>query len=127
MTKVETIAPKGLTPPLGPYSYAIAANGFVFVSGLLPVTPDGRKMTGDAFEVQAKQVLDNLETVLRAAATEPSKLVQVRVYMVDLEKWTAFNGVYSAWIGAARPARCVVPVPVLHYGVELEVEAVAVQ
>ena len=127
MTEIGYIVPKTLPPPLGHYSPAVCANGFVFVSGLLPMTPDGRKMTGEPFDLQARQVLNNLGEILRSSGTDPSKLVQVRVYLVNLENWPAFNQLYAAWLGDAKPARCVVPVTALHFGLELEVEAVAAQ
>jgi enamine deaminase RidA (YjgF/YER057c/UK114 family) len=51
--------------------------------------------------------------------------LQVRVYLTDIADWPAFNTLYAAWAGAARPARAVVPVPQLHYGFRIEIEAVA--
>ncbi len=63
---------------------------------------------------------------LKAAGSAIEQLVQVRVYVTDIESWPAFNALYAEWAGAARPARAVVPVPKLHYGFKIEVEAVAV-
>jgi 2-iminobutanoate/2-iminopropanoate deaminase len=114
-----------LPRPAGHYSHAVRAGGLVFVSGLLPVTRDGRMLAGASFDDQVVQVLDNLDTILAAAGTSRAKLVQVRVYITDVENWSAFNQRYAAWIGERRPARCVVPVPVLHHGVLVEIEAVA--
>ena len=54
------------------------------------------------------------------------RLVQVRVYLTDIDDWPAFNTLYANWAGDARPARAVVPVPMLHHGFRLEIEAVAV-
>jgi 2-iminobutanoate/2-iminopropanoate deaminase len=114
-----------LPRPAGHYSHAVRAGGLVFVSGLLPVTRDGRMLADASFEDQVAQVLDNLDTILAAAATSRAKLVQVRVYVTDVASWSAFNQRYAAWIGERRPARCVVPVPALHHGVLVEIEAVA--
>jgi len=83
-------------------------------------------MTGQPFGEQVRQVLINLDEVLQACGTASSHLVQVRAYITDIGNWPAFDRVYGTWIGAARPARCVVPVPELHYGLSLEIEAVAV-
>ena len=55
----------------------------------------------------------------------PGDVLQVRVYLTDIADWPAFNTLYAAWAGAARPARAVVPVPALHYGFRIEIEAVA--
>jgi enamine deaminase RidA (YjgF/YER057c/UK114 family) len=75
--------------------------------------------------VQAQQVLSNVQSVLAAAGSDKSRLLQVRVYLDDIENWPAFNQIYAQWIGEARPARAVVPTPPLHFGVKIEVEAVA--
>jgi 2-iminobutanoate/2-iminopropanoate deaminase len=119
--------PGTMAAPGGHYSHAVSAGGFVFVSGQLPITPDGRKLNDAPFEDQARQVLENVAHALAAAGTAVSRLVQVRVYVTDIKSWPAFNAIYAAWTGAARPARCVVPVPELHYGFKIEVEAVALQ
>ena len=125
MTDIAFVKAAGLSQPVGHYSHATRANGFVFVSGLLPVTADGKAMTGAPFADQVAQVFANLEEVLRSCDTAPSRLVQVRVYVTEIANWGAFNRLYAAWIGETRPARCVVPVPELHHGLALEIEAVA--
>jgi 2-iminobutanoate/2-iminopropanoate deaminase len=62
---------------------------------------------------------------LIGAGTAVDRLVQVRVYVTDIKSWPIFNAIYVKWIGASRPARAVVPVPELHYGFKIEIEAVA--
>lgn len=71
------------------------------------------------------QTLANVKAVLDAAGTDITRLVQVRVYIVDIALWPEFNEIYAQWCGDARPARAVVPVPHLHYGCAVEIEAVA--
>ena len=119
--------PATMAAPGGHYSHAVSANGFVFVSGQLPIAPDGSKLNEAPFEQQAQQVLDNVAHALKAAGSSVACLTQVRVYVTDIESWPAFNTLYAAWAGSARPARAVVPVPKLHYGFKIEVEAVAVK
>jgi reactive intermediate/imine deaminase len=123
---VRTIAPAGLSAPGGHYSHATVANGFVFVSGQLPITPDGQKLVGAPFEEQARQVLANVEAALIAAGSGIDGLAQVRVYVNTLENWPAFNAIYTAWAGNARPARAIVPTGPLHFGLQVEVEATAI-
>ena len=118
------ITPDGLASPGGHYSHAVVAGGLVFVSGQLPIAPDGTKLDTAAFDVQARQVLANVEAALVAAGSSVAQLAQVRVYVTDIAHWPAFNAIYAAWAGASRPARAVVPVPHLHFGFLLEVEAV---
>ena len=119
-------ASASLPTPGGHYSHVTVANGFVFVSGQLPINASGEKLADQPFEAQAKQVLANVEHALLAAGSGIDKLVQVRVYVDDIANWAAFNDVYGQWIGAARPSRAVVPTGALHHGFKVEVEATAV-
>lgn len=119
------VEPAGLAAPGGHYSHAVAAGGLVFVSGQLPIAADGSRLAGAPFEVQARQVLRNVELALQAAGSAVGRLVQVRVYLDDIANWPAFDALYAGWAGAARPARAVVPSGPLHFGFAVEVEAVA--
>jgi 2-iminobutanoate/2-iminopropanoate deaminase len=113
-----------MAAPGGHYSHAVTANGFIFISGQLPIALDGSKLTDAPFEQQAEQTLHNVATALIAAGGSLDRLVQVRVYVTDIKSWPAFNAIHAKWIGSSRPARAVVPVPELHYGLKIEVEAV---
>ncbi|MCW5634963.1 MAG: RidA family protein [Rubrivivax sp.] len=119
------VNPADRPPPAGHYSHAAIGAGLVFVAGQLPVTPEGRALTGEPFDVQARQVLANVRAALEAAGSGVHRLLSVRVYLVDIALWGAFNQLYAEWADAHRPARAVVPVPALHHGLLLEVEAVA--
>ena len=123
---IQHINPTTLAPPGGHYSHATVANGFVFISGQLPITPAGEKLNQASFEEQARQVLANVQAALEAAGSSVAQLLQVRVYVTDIEQWPEFNRIDQQWAGAAPPARAVVPVPLLHYGFLIEVEAVGV-
>lgn len=122
-----TIQPEGLAPPGGHYSHAVVAAGLVFVAGQLPIDASGRKLTDASFEDQVRQVLHNVDTALRSAGSDKHKLVQVRVYVTDIALWPAFNQLYAQWLGTHRPARAVVPVPCLHHGLLVELEATALR
>jgi reactive intermediate/imine deaminase len=119
--------PDTMAPPGGHYSHAVTANGFVFIAGQLPIARDGSKLVDQTFERQAQQTLDNVAIALTAAGTTIDRIVQLRVYVTDIKLWPSFNAVYAKWIGLSRPARAVVPVPELHYGFKIEIEAVALQ
>ncbi len=121
------VEPATMAKPGGHYSHAVSGGGFVFVAGQLPVTPSGERLNTAPFDAQARQVLANVRSALEAAGSGVDRLVQVRVYVADIADWPAFNAIYAEWAGAARPARAVVPVPHLHYGFRIEVEAVALQ
>jgi reactive intermediate/imine deaminase len=117
--------PDTMAKPGGHYTHAVTANGFVFIAGQLPIARDGSKLVDAPFESQAQQVLDNVAAALAGAGSAVERLVQVRVYVTDINQWPAFNTIYAKWIRASRPARAVVPVPELHFGFKIEVEAVA--
>lgn len=115
-----------LAPPGGHYSHAVVAHGFVFVSGQLPITPAGVKLTDAPFDEQAEQVLANVGMALAACGVGVDQLVQVRVYLDDIDNWPRFNAIYARWAGQARPARAIVPTGPLHFGFKIEIEATAV-
>lgn len=121
----HTDNPAALAKPGGHYSHVAVANGFVYVSGQLPINARGEKLADAPFDAQAEQVLANVKAALESAGSSIAQLVQVRVYVVDVEHWASFNQIYARWAGDAKPARAVVPVPQLHYGFKIEVEAVA--
>jgi len=123
--KPRTDNPAGLSKPGGHYSHVAIANGFVFVSGQLPITAQGEKLGDASFDVQAEQVLANLQAALIGADSSINQLVQVRVYLDSIEHWPRFNEIYARWAGDAKPARAIVPVGALHFGLKLEIEAVA--
>lgn len=118
--QVDTLARPG-----GHYSHAVVGAGLVFVAGQLPVRPDGSRLNEAPFDEQAAQTLSNVAAALQAAGSSIAKLLQVRVYVTDIADWPAFNTLYAAWAGSAKPARAVVPVPALHHGFRIEIEAVA--
>ncbi|ASN15225.1 RidA family protein [Pantoea ananatis] len=113
------------TPHPGHYSHYALGSGLMFISGLLPVTPAGEMRSTASFAEQTSQVLANLEACLQQEGLNKHHLVMVRVYLVDVGLWAEFNRLYAQWLGEWKPARAIVPVPELHYGVLLEVEATA--
>ena len=118
-----------LTPnapaPGGHYSQAVVHNGMVYVSGQLPIDPKtGEKQLG-SIEAQTEQILKNISEILRAANSDLSRLLQVTIYITDINLWGAVNAVYMKMMGEAHPSRIVVPVTELHYGFKIEIAAVA--
>lgn len=123
---IRTIETDHAPRPAGHYAQAILSRGQLFISGQLPIRPDGRPLDDDGFETQARQAIQNMLAILRAAGGTPQHLVKVTAYLVGVAHWPRFNAVYAAMLPDARPARSVVPVPELHYGHLVEVEAIAV-
>jgi 2-iminobutanoate/2-iminopropanoate deaminase len=121
----DIIETKDAPVPIGPYSQGVRANGFVFVSGQIPIQPEtGQVVEGD-IAVQTHQAIKNLSAVLRAAGTELGKVVKTTVFLSNLDDFARFNQVYGDYFGLARPARSTIQVARLPKEVLLEIEAIA--
>lgn len=123
---METIFTQDAPAPGGHYSQAVVHNGLVFVAGQLPIRANGEKCLG-SIEEQTELVLANLQAILEASGSSLSRVLKVTVYISDIELWGRVNAVYTQVFGAHKPARAVVPVPALHYGFSIELEAIAAQ
>jgi reactive intermediate/imine deaminase len=121
---MQLIHVPGAPPPVGHYSTAVEAGGFVFVSGMLPSAKPEDADQHD-FEAQSRMVLARCEQVLAAAGCRLDQVVQCTAYVVGMDHWPTFNRVYKEKLGAHKPARAVVPVPELHYGFLVEVTMTA--
>ena len=113
--------------PAGHYAQAVVSGANVFVSGQLPIRPDGLPLDDESFEAQARQAIQNMLEIVRAAGSSPQQLVKVTAYIVGIANWPRFNAVYASMLPDACPARSVVPVPELHYGYLVEIDAIAVR
>ncbi|WP_144098275.1 RidA family protein [Croceicoccus sediminis] len=124
-TKHTIISTDKAPAPAGAYSQAVRTGQTLYISGQLPIRADKVPLDDMALEAQARQALANMLAILEAAGGSPADLVRVTAYIVGVENWPKFNGVYGEMLGDARPARTVVPVPELHYGYLVEVDAIA--
>jgi 2-iminobutanoate/2-iminopropanoate deaminase len=107
-----------------PYSQAIAAGGFVFVSGQLGLKPGDTAITGE-IEAQTEQVFANLKAILEEAGSSLDRLVKTTVFLQHLDDFQAMNAVYAKHVGEQPPARATVEVARLPSGALVEIEAVA--
>jgi 2-iminobutanoate/2-iminopropanoate deaminase len=114
------------TPAGGHYTQAVVHNGLVYISGLLPIRPTGEKLTDAPLSEQFEVVCQSLSAILAAADSAPDQVLQVRIYLTDVQDWPEINRLYADFFGPHKPARAIVPVPALHYGLKVELEAVAV-
>ena len=122
---VAAISTDDAAPAGGHYSQGVRQGDLIYVSGQLPIAPDGTHHSEADFEQQARLAIRNMIAVVEAAGGSAATLLKVTVYLVGVENWPRFNTVYAEILGDARPARSVVPVPELHYGYLVEVDAVA--
>ncbi len=111
--------------PAGHYSQGIVHNGLVYVAGQLPIAPGSGDRTVGTMEQQTEQTLRNVEAVLLACGSGLHRVLQMTIYVSDIEQWGAVNTVYARVMGAHKPARAVVPVKDLHYGYQIEIQAIA--
>jgi len=111
--------------PGGHYAQAIVHDNLVYVSGQLPIDPQtGEKRVG-SIEEQTEQALKNLAAILRAAGSDVDRVLKTTLYVSDIALWDRVNAVYAEFFGQHRPARAVVPTRELHFGFQVEIEAVA--
>jgi 2-iminobutanoate/2-iminopropanoate deaminase len=108
-----------------PYSQAIAAGGFVFVSGQLALRPGDKELSGGTIEEQTEQVLANLRAILEEAGSGLAQLVKTTVFLQNLDAFPGMNSVYAKHVGEQPPARSTVEVAKLPSGALVEIEAVA--
>ncbi|HNV76153.1 MAG: RidA family protein [Gemmatimonadetes bacterium] len=111
--------------PAGHYSQGIVHNGVVYVAGQLPIVPGSSDRTVGSMAQQAEQTLRNVEAVLQAAGSGLDKVLQMTIYVSDISLWGEVNVAYARVMGDHKPARAVVPVKELHYGYQIEIQAIA--
>ena len=122
----EIIVTDAAPDPIGPYSQAIRSNGFVFVSGQIPVKPDTGLVVPGGIEAQTHQAMKNLAAILQAAGSGLDKVVKTTVFLSSLDDFPGFNKVYGEYFAEAKPARATVQVARLPKEVLLEIEAIAI-
>jgi 2-iminobutanoate/2-iminopropanoate deaminase len=110
--------------PGGHYSQAIVHNGLVFVAGQLATIPGQKEHRPGTIAEQTEQAMRNVEAILKASGSGLAKLVQVTVYVSDISLWGEVNTAYARIMGSHRPARAIVPVKELHYGYQIEIQAI---
>jgi 2-iminobutanoate/2-iminopropanoate deaminase len=121
----EIIETRNAPSPIGPYSQAIRANGFIFVSGQIPLDPvTGALVQGD-IGAQTHQVMKNLAAVLEAAGSGLGRVVKTSIFLKNLDDFPEMNRIYAEHLGENKPARATVQVARLPREVLVEIEAVA--
>jgi 2-iminobutanoate/2-iminopropanoate deaminase len=110
---------------IGPYSQAIRAGGFVFVSGQIPIDPATGQFVAGGVAEQTRQVLKNLSAVLEAAGSGLDKIVKTTVFLQDIKEFAEMNEVYATFFSDAPPARATVAAAGLPRDARVEIEAVA--
>lgn len=125
MSGIEPVFTEAAPAPAGHYVQGMRAGDTLYISGQLPIRADRQPLSDPGFDAQARQAIANMLAVLNAAGGAPAHLVRVTAYIVGVANWPVFNRIYAEMLPDTRPARTVVPVPELHYGFLVEIDAVA--
>ena len=123
---MRAVYSSGAPKPAGHYEQAWAHGDFVYISGQLPIDPATGDRITSTIEEQTRRVLENVAAVAQAAGTEINRIIKTTVYVADIGLWDRVDKVYGEFFGEHKPARAVVPTRELHYGFQVEIEAVAV-
>jgi 2-iminobutanoate/2-iminopropanoate deaminase len=125
MTKPEVITSDKAPKAVGAYAQAVRAQGFLFLSGQIPLDPStGEVIQGDV-AAQTRRVLDNLRAVLESAGSALDRVVKATIYLTDMRDFAVVNQVYGEYFPAAKPARATVAVAGLPRGVNVEIDMIA--
>ena len=110
---------------IGPYSQAVEANGFVYVSGQLPIDPSTGAFAEGGIQAEARQCLTNIKNILEAAGYTLNDVVKTTVLLADIADFAAMNAVYAEYFNENKPARACFAVKDLPRGALVEIEAIA--
>jgi 2-iminobutanoate/2-iminopropanoate deaminase len=121
----ERIQTDNAPAAIGPYSQAIKAGGFVFLSGQIPTNPDTGEFVAGGIAEQTEQVFKNLKAVLEAAGSSLDQVVKTTVFLADMKEFSEMNEVYAKFFSGPPPARATVAAAGLPRGARVEIEVVA--
>ncbi|RDB15470.1 2-iminobutanoate/2-iminopropanoate deaminase [Hypsizygus marmoreus] len=122
---LEIIRTRKVASSTSPFSQGIVSGDHLYISGMLPVSPDTGKIVGEGdFAAQTRAVLNNVQAVVEAAGSNLGKVVKVNAYLTDLKNFETFNMVYAEVFGNHKPARSALNVPSILMGADIEIEAV---
>jgi len=112
--------------PIGPYSQAVAANGFLFVSGQIPSDPATGEIVSGDIKAEAKQVMENIKAILTEAGLSFSNIVKTSIFLTDMGNFAHVNEVYGTYFTDQFPARETVQVAALPKNVNVEISVIAI-
>jgi 2-iminobutanoate/2-iminopropanoate deaminase len=121
----EIISTEQAPKAIGPYSQAVIANGFAFLSGQIPLDPATNQIVEGDITAQTERVMENLKNVLAAAGTSLDRVVKTTVYLKDMGEFTKMNEVYAHYFAVNPPARATVEAARLPRDVRVEIDCIA--
>jgi 2-iminobutanoate/2-iminopropanoate deaminase len=122
---IERISPPGVAAPRGPYSPAVKAGGFIFVSGQVPVDPVTQQLVSGDIRVETRRAIANIKLILEGCGASLEDVVKCSVFLADGADFAGMNEVYAEYFGAAKPARSTVACRFAVPGIKVEIDAIA--
>ena len=122
---IERLSPPGVPQPRGPYSPAVRAGDFLFVSGQGPVDPDTNQWSYGDIRHETRVTLENIRRILEGCGASLADVVKCSVFLVDGRDFAAMNEVYSEYFGADKPARTTVEVRFANPEMKVEIDCIA--
>ena len=122
---IDKIATERAPKAIGPYSQAVRANGFLFVSGQIALDPKTQQVVGTTASVQTERVLENVKGILEAAGSALDRVVKATVFLADMNDFAAMNEVYTRYFQSDPPARSTIEASKLPRNVRVEIEVIA--
>ncbi len=113
--------------PIGPYSQAIAAGNFVFVSGQIPMDPSTGDIASENVKAETKQVMENIKAILSEAGLGFDDIVKTSIFLTDMQTFAQVNEVYGSYFTSQFPARETIQVSALPKNVNVEISVIAVK
>ena len=125
MIDKRPIETKNAPQAIGPYSQGIVTNGFLFCSGQIPLDPGTGEIVRGGIEAEARQVLENVKNLLRAAGSDFPQVVKSTIFLTDLGHFAKVNEIYGTYFTKPYPARSTIQVAALPRGAAIEIEVIA--
>jgi len=121
---MKIITTDKMPQPGGHYSMCIEHNGCLYIAGQLPKNLETNEIP-EGIEAQTIQVLENIKLIVEEAGSTIDKIIQMRIYIPNIDMWDAVNKIYGEFFINHKPVRAIIPTRELHYGCLLEIEATA--
>jgi 2-iminobutanoate/2-iminopropanoate deaminase len=122
---IQRISPPGVAAPRGPYSPAVRAGDFIYVSGQVPVDPATQEVVSGDIAVETRRVLDNVKLILEGCGATMADVVRCTVFLADAKDFAAMNAVYAEYFGDNKPTRTTVVAGFVLQGIKVEIDAIA--
>jgi len=121
----EIVHSEAAPAAVGPYAQAVRHGNTLYLSGQIGLVPTEGRLADDTLAGQARQVMQNLEAVLKAGGCGVSDIIKANIFLIDMNDFPELNDIYAAWLGDHRPARATVAVAALPLGARVEIDLIA--